>query len=176
MYKLILTLGLVSLVATPALAGSPAEKPVLAALDAWKQAMIKKDRAGLEKILHADLSYGHSDGRIEDKAKAIEHVVGGAATLDTIDLADTVVKVNGNTALVTGKVVYHQRENGKLNLVNLVVLSVWSKGAHGWQMIGRLATKPPAPAPATAAAPGATPPAAAPGAAVPASAVVPVKK
>lgn len=41
------------------------EKEVLAAVDAWKQAMLKKGRTGLEKVLHADVSYGHSSGLIE---------------------------------------------------------------------------------------------------------------
>src|SRR5690349_15369800 len=92
----------------PALAAAPAEKEVLAAMDAWKQAMVTKDRAGLDKLLHADLSYGHSSGVVENKAEAIQHVVGNAGTYVSITFADTKVRVRGTTALVTGKADYDE--------------------------------------------------------------------
>src|SRR5262249_42876080 len=130
----------------PAAASAPAapsgkEKEVLAALDAWKAAMMKKDRAAFEKVFHPDLTFAHSSGLIETKAQAIEHVCGGAATFEGIDFADTKVRVYGNTALVTGKVDYHQKENGTVNLVKLVVLTTWLKGPHGWQMVARQAAR-----------------------------------
>ena len=56
----------------PANREEDAQNAVLAALETWKQAMIKKDRAAVEKVLHPDLSYGHSDGHLEDKATAIK--------------------------------------------------------------------------------------------------------
>jgi len=142
MHKFILTIGLFVLFATPAAASTPEEKSVLAAMDTWKQAMIKKDRAAFDKVLHPELLYGHSNGDLEDKALAIKHVVDGAATWEEITFADTKVRVRGNTAMVTGKVQYRERETGKLEVVNLAVLSVWVKGAQGWQMIARQATRP----------------------------------
>jgi ketosteroid isomerase-like protein len=138
--------------ALPAAKEAAKEKEVLAALDLWKAAMMKKDRATFEKVFHPDLTFGHSSGLVETKAQAIEHVVAGAASFDAIDLAETKVRLQGNTALVTGKMDYHQRENGKVQLVGLVVLTVWVKGAPGWQMIARQAAKP---APAAAATPAA---------------------
>jgi ketosteroid isomerase-like protein len=157
---LALTLGLSFLVGAPAMSvsASSAEKEVLAAMDAWKQAMLKKDKAAFEKLLHPDLTYGHSSGVVETKAQAIQHVVGGTGAYVSINFGpDTKVRVQGNTALVTGKVDYLERANGKDNTINLIVLSVWVKSAPGWQMIARQATKPTPPAAPTAAA---TPPAA----------------
>jgi ketosteroid isomerase-like protein len=142
MRKLALAFGLSALLAAPALAANPDEKAVLAAMDAWKQAMIKKDRAAFDKVLHPDLVYGHSNGNLEDKAVAIKQVVDGAATWEEITFTDTKVRVRGTTAMVTGKVQYREREAGKLEVVNLAVLSVWVKGAPGWQMIARQATRP----------------------------------
>jgi ketosteroid isomerase-like protein len=131
--------------ATPAVA-APADKEVLAAQDVWKQAVMKKDRALFEKILHPDLSYGHSSGATETKAQAIEHVMKTGVVYTAIDFTDTKVKVHGNTALVTGKVDYHQKGKDKTNVINLVVLSVWVKGAQGWQMLARQSTRPTPPA------------------------------
>jgi hypothetical protein len=139
-----LSLALVVAVLAPrAFAGDAgAEKAVLAAQDAWKQALIKKDRAGFDKVLHPDLRYGHSDGHIEDKATAIKMIVDGAATWEKVNFGDTNVRVVGTTAFVTGKVQYLERENGALSEINLVVLSAWVKGKNDWQMIARQATRP----------------------------------
>jgi ketosteroid isomerase-like protein len=146
----------------PAVAAGEAEKDVLAAMDAWKQATMKKDRALFEKVYHPDLSYGHSSGLIETKAQAIEHVVGSKVVYEGIDLTESKVTLQGsNTAVLTGKAVFRQRsESNKPNVVNLVYLSVWTKGkGGGWQMLARQATRPPeAAATAAAAAPAAKKP------------------
>jgi hypothetical protein len=157
----ILALGLSLLGAAPVLAGAPAEKEVLDAMDVWKQAMIKKDRAAFEKVLHPDLTYGHSSGAVETKTQTVEHLVNSKANYVAINFADTKVRVQGKTALVTGKVDYQERANGKDTTINLVVLSVWVKGPPGWQMIARQATKP-APPPSAAASPTPSAPPAAP--------------
>jgi ketosteroid isomerase-like protein len=160
-------LGLTLLVAAPAAATaapSGKEKEVLASMDAWKAAMMKKDRAAFDKVYHPDLSYGHSSGVVETKAEAIQHVLGGKGTYTAINFTDTKVRVHGNTAFVTGKVDYLERVEAKENPVHMVVLSVWTKAPSGWQMIARQSTKPPAPT-----APGAT-------AAAPAPAPAPAKK
>jgi ketosteroid isomerase-like protein len=147
----ILALALCGLLATPALAAS-ADKDVLATMETWRQAMLKKDKAVFEKVLHPDLTYGHSSGVLETKAQAIDHVINGGGTYTAINLTDTKVVVHGNTALVTGKAEYHERtKENKDTTANLVVLSVWLKGPKGWQMIARQATKPtPPPAPPSA--------------------------
>jgi ketosteroid isomerase-like protein len=152
-----LTLGLslsLVLATAPARAGAPTEKDVLAAMDAWKAAMMKKDRAALDKVFHPDLTYGHSSGKIETKAEAIQHVVGATGTYVAITFADTKVHLLGKTAVVSGKVDYQERNGGKDTTINLVVLTVWANGPQGWQMIARQATKPtpPAPPPAPTAA------------------------
>jgi ketosteroid isomerase-like protein len=118
------------------------EQEVLAAQDLWRQAMTRKDRAAFEKVLHPDLRYGHSSGLIETKAQAIQHVLGSTAIWERIDFRDTQVNIQGDTAIVTGKVDVHQRGTKNRTLIKLVVLSVWRKGPPGWQMIARQATRP----------------------------------
>jgi ketosteroid isomerase-like protein len=129
-------------VALPAFAANPAaEKAVLGALDAWKDAMLKKDRAGLDKIFHPDLSYGHSGAMVQTKAQAIAGVVDGSGW-EKIELTDTTVRLQGNVAIVNGKTDMHEIHKGKPNSISkLVVLTVWVKGPHGWQMIARQAVR-----------------------------------
>ena len=131
-----------SVIAGPASAATTPEQEVLAAQDLWRQAMTKKDRAAFEKVLHPDLRYGHSSGLIETKAQAIQHVLGSTAIWERIEFQDTVVKIQGDTAIVTGKVDVHQRGTKNRTLIKLVVLSIWKKGTPGWQMLARQATRP----------------------------------
>jgi hypothetical protein len=130
------------LVVSPAFAAGPGDKAVLAALDAWKEAMLKKDAAALEKIFHPDLSYGHSSATVETKAEAIPKIVasGGWAA---IELADTTVRLRGNMALVNGRIDMHQRGKDKVSISKLIQLTVWVKGPQGWQMIARQAVRRP---------------------------------
>jgi ketosteroid isomerase-like protein len=121
--------------------GSKTEKEVLAAMDAWKQATMKKDRAALEKLLHEDLTYSHSNAHNESKADVIKSVTTGKATVEAIDFSDTTVRVYGNTALVKGKVDIRNNTDGKSTVANLNILHVWLKSSKGWQLVARQATR-----------------------------------
>ncbi len=120
---------------------SKGEKDVLAAMDAWKHATMTKDKAALEKLLHADLSYTHSSGKNETKADVIKSVTTGAATVEAITFTANTVRVYGNTALVKGKVDITNNTAGKSTTANLDILHVWVKGSQGWQLVGRQAVK-----------------------------------
>ena len=120
---------------------SKGEKEVLAAMDAWKQATMKKDRAALEKLLHPDLSYTHSSAKNETKADVIKAVTTGKSTVEAIDFINNTVRVYGNTALVKGKVDIKNNVDGKSTTANLDILHVWLKGPQGWQLVARQAVR-----------------------------------
>ena len=117
------------------------EKEVLAAMDAWKAATMKKDRAALEKLLHADLTYSHSSGQNQTKAEVLESVINGKATVEGIDFSATTVRIYGKTALVKGVVDIRNSTDGKVTPAHLNILHVWIKGPQGWQMVARQATR-----------------------------------
>src|SRR4051812_18694950 len=120
---------------------SKGEKEVLAAMDSWKQATMKKDKAALEKLLHEDLSYTHSSGKNETKADVIKSVTTGPSTVEAITFTNNTVRVYGNTALVKGKVDITNKTDGKATTANLDILHVWVKGSQGWQLVGRQAVR-----------------------------------
>ncbi len=120
---------------------SKPEKDVLAAMEAWKQATMKKDGAALEKLLHKDLSYTHSSTKNETKADVIKSVTTGKSSVEAIEFSGTTVRVYGNTALVKGKVDITNKTDGKSTTSNLDILHVWVKGSQGWQMVGRQAVR-----------------------------------
>ena len=118
-----------------------AEKEVMAAMDAWKQATMKKDAAALDKLLHPDLTYSHSSAANQTKDEVIKSVTTGKASVESITFSDTTVRVYGNTALVRGKVDLVNNTDGKSTPAHLNILHVWIKGPQGWQMVARQATR-----------------------------------
>jgi hypothetical protein len=114
------------------------KQDVLAAMDVYKNAMIHKDRAALEKILSSDLTYVHSGGQVETKADVIKSTMDPKSVIEKIELfPDTTVRIHGNTAFVHGK---EDLTHSATNIVHMNVLHVWVKGPQGWQMVARQAT------------------------------------
>ena len=116
------------------------EKEVLAALDAYKQGMIKKDTAALNKILSDDLAYSHSSNLHEDKAAVLKSLSGTSST-ESIDFKNPKVLVYGNTATVKTDVDFRNNANGNVTISKLNVLHVFVKGPQGWQLVARQATR-----------------------------------
>jgi hypothetical protein len=114
------------------------QKEVLAAMETYKNGMIQKDGAALEKVLSPDLTYTHSGGQLQTKAEVIKSITTGSTIIEKIQFSDTKVKVYGNVALVKGRMdLWHS----PTNIVHMDVLHVWVNGPHGWQMVARQATK-----------------------------------
>lgn len=118
-----------------------AEKEVMAAMEAWRQALLKKDGAALTRLYHEDIRYGHSSGLVEDKKTAVNHIVTSKADYAVVEVLDPRITVQGNLALVNARVNYKQVTDGKANDVRMHVLHVWVRTPQGWQMIGRQSTR-----------------------------------
>jgi ketosteroid isomerase-like protein len=123
------------------------EKEIMAAMNVYRQAIVKKDDAALEKVLSDDLIYTHSSNLHQDKAALIESLKGNAIT-EAIDFKDLKVRVYGNTAVVVGDVDFHMNSGGVQSVTHLNVLHVLVKGPQGWQLVARQAVKYPDAAPA----------------------------
>ena len=120
------------------------EKEVLATMDAYKQAMMKRDAAALSRILSDDLTYTHSSNLHENKAAVLESLK-GKAVIEAIDFKDLKVRVYGNSAVVVGDVDFHMNTAGVASVSKLNVLHVLVKGKQGWQLVARQATRYPEP-------------------------------
>ena len=147
MRMLTTAIALLSLAAVYAAVPTPAEeKEVLAAMSAFAEAVAKRDVATLQRVLHDELVYSHSDTRAQTKADIIKEAqenrgAGGIA------LADPKVHVYGNTAIVRGRVGGGARG---VQVSSPHAVAIWVKGPAGWQVVARTATRPPDPAAAGA--------------------------
>ncbi|WP_114783445.1 nuclear transport factor 2 family protein [Botryobacter ruber] len=122
-------------------AQSKEEKDVAAAVEALRKAMVDADKKKLEALTASDLSYGHSSGKLEDKATFVETIVSGKSDFVSIDLKDQTVKVSGNTALVRHQLSGETNDGGTPGTVKLGVLLVWQKQQGQWKLLARQAYK-----------------------------------
>jgi ketosteroid isomerase-like protein len=139
--KMIAALVLTSFIGVAAMAQNKDEAAVAAAVEALRQAMISGEKTALEKIAAADLSYGHSGGKIEDKAAFVEAISSGKSDFVTIDLTEQTVKVSGNTAIVRHKLAATTNDGGNPGSVKLNILLVWQKQKGQWVLLARQAVK-----------------------------------
>ncbi|QHT65500.1 nuclear transport factor 2 family protein [Rhodocytophaga rosea] len=139
--KKLLGLFLCVIVAICVQAQSKEEKEVATAVETLKKAMLDGTRKDLENIAANELSYGHSNGLIENKAEFVEALASGKNDFVTINLAEQTVKMAGNTALVRHKLTGETNNGGQAGTVNLSVLLVWQKQQGQWKLLARQAVK-----------------------------------
>ena len=106
------------------------------------KAMLAADKAKLEALTADQLSYGHSSGKVEDKATFVDVVASKKSVYKSIELSKQTVVVAGNDAIVR-----HAWESesgtgdGKWSVSKIGVLQVWQKQPSGWRLLARQAFK-----------------------------------
>ena len=118
------------------------EAAVAKAVEAFRDAALKADRGQFEALTADQLSYGHSAGRVENKAQFIDGATSGRSTWKFITLTDQTIQIVGNTAIVRHTFTGESERDGKTNPVKLSVLTVWHKQDGNWKLLARQAVRP----------------------------------
>jgi len=117
------------------------EKEVATVVESFRKVMIDPDKAMLEKLTTAELSYGHSTGKVQSQAEFIDALVSGASDFVTIDLSEQTIKVTGNVAVVRHVLNGTNNDAGKPGIVKIAILMVWVKQSKEWKLLARQAVK-----------------------------------
>src|ERR1700720_5047851 len=80
----------------PAMAATDDEEAVKQAVEALRKAILAQDKAKLETLTAEQLSYSHSNARVEDKAKFIDGVMTRKAVIKSIDFPELTDVIAGN--------------------------------------------------------------------------------
>src|SRR6267378_2899043 len=70
------------------------------AVEELRMGWLKQDKAKIESLTAEQLSYSHSDARLEDKAKFINAIMTRKAVFKSLDFPDLTVAIVGNNAIV----------------------------------------------------------------------------
>ena len=122
---------------TSAHAEAADEAAVAQAVEALRKALLEKDKTRLEELTAAQLSYGHSDGRVQTKAEFIDGVMTGKAVVKSLTFPDLKVGLASNAAIARHIYASESETDGKPNSVRIGVLAVWQKQDGGWKLLAR---------------------------------------
>ncbi|MEK6373431.1 MAG: nuclear transport factor 2 family protein [Acidobacteriota bacterium] len=79
------------------------ERELLQVADEWDQAMVANDAEAIGSFMADDWTIIGSDGSVGDKATFLALVKSGALTHDVMTTEDAIVRLYGNTAVVTAR-------------------------------------------------------------------------
>ena len=129
--------------AVPAFAGSADEETVAKNLEAFRAAQVAADAKAFDALCAAELSYSHSDGRVEDKATFIANATDGKSKFLSLAYQDPKIRVVGPAAIVRFHWVAESQAavDGKKSATNLHILMNWQKQGADWKLLSRAATK-----------------------------------
>jgi ketosteroid isomerase-like protein len=139
-------LGLVAvglLGAKAAQAATADEETVAKRLEAFRAAQFAADAKAFDGLCAPELSYSHSDARIEDKATFIKNATAGKSKFLLLDYKEPSIRVVGDVAIVRFHWVGESEAvaDGKKNSTNLHILMNWQKQGPDWRLLSRAATK-----------------------------------
>ena len=98
---------------------------------------------GSPRLCAAELSYSHSDGRVEDKAAFIAGATSGKSKWVSLTYKDPAIRVVGPVATVRFHWLGEQEAvaDGKKSSTNLHILMTWQKQGSDWKLLSRSSTK-----------------------------------
>ncbi|MEZ5039508.1 MAG: TIM barrel protein [Saprospiraceae bacterium] len=105
------------------------------------QAMIAADSLKLHNLTTAELTYGHSNGLIEDKTAYIRNLLDGKSDFVKIDFPNPDITVKGDVAWVRGTMQAELLTNGNTNALVLKTLYVFTKEDNNWRLLARQAVR-----------------------------------
>lgn len=133
-----LALGVPSLFfSSPALAEAGDEAAVKQNVEALREGLLKADKAQLERLTAEQVSYGHSDGRVQNKAEFIEGVMTRKATVKSLNFPDLKVAVAGDAAIARHLYESESETDGKTTNTKIGILEVWQKQGGNWKLLAR---------------------------------------
>jgi hypothetical protein len=110
-------------------------------VEALRMALLNADKAKLEALTADQLSYSHSDGRVEDKAKFINGVMTRKAVVKSIEWPEMTIQIVLPNAIVRHLYVSESELDGKTNNVRIGALQVWQKQGNDWKLLARAGIK-----------------------------------
>lgn len=122
------------------------EQAVAAAVEKLNKGILDPEKALLESIASEGLSYGHSGGKVQNKAEFVEDLLNGPFDFLSVKTSNQRIMVNGKNAIVRHTFIAKASNAGVPVDLNIGNLLVWRKESGQWKLIARQAFRVPEPA------------------------------
>ena len=121
--------------------GSREETIVASRVETLRQAMIDADANKLKELTSGNLSYGHSDGHLENQSVFIAKIVSGESDFVAAEFQNQTIALAGDVAVVRHILVAKTRDSGVDKDIKIGIMLVWQKQKKQWLLIARQAFK-----------------------------------
>lgn len=118
-----------------------AEEKITQTLKEFHQALVKKNTISINQQTDKALSYGHSNGLVENKAELIKNLETGYISYQAYKEDSVQVQLNANMANVRFIADVNATLNGTPATYRLKVLEVWVKKGNRWVLFARQAVR-----------------------------------
>jgi ketosteroid isomerase-like protein len=130
----------ISALAPAAEAPAADERQILALEEAWGRALETKDRAALDRIVASDFTFIEPDGSVVTRDAYLTVRANNPAQTHSFEMSEMVVRIFGDTALVTGLSSIDDSLAGKRYKYKLRWKEMWVKRSGSWQVLAGQAT------------------------------------
>jgi uncharacterized protein DUF4440 len=89
------------------------------------------------QVASAQISYGHSDGRVENKEQFINGVMTRKQTVKSLEFPELKIAVVGNAAIARHIYLAQSERDGKATTTKIGALQVWQKQDGAWKLLAR---------------------------------------
>lgn len=114
---------------------------VATAVEQLRVTLIDPTEAKLSTLVADSLSYGHSSGKVEDRAEFMRALLSGDSDFKTINLSEQRITLVNDVALVRHVLQAETLNKGVAGTANLSVLLVWVYQRGSWKLLARQAVK-----------------------------------
>ena len=113
------------------------EAAVADAVETLRKALFEANKAKLEQVAAPQISYGHSDGRVETKEQFINGVMTRKQVVKSLAYPELKVAVVGNAAIARHLHLSESELEGKTTTTRIGALQVWQKQNGSWKLLAR---------------------------------------
>jgi hypothetical protein len=125
------------LLSGPAGAQGGDEAAVAQGVETLRKAQLEADKAKLAQVTSDQVSYGHSDGRVETKEQFIHGVMTRKQVVKSLAFPELKLSVVGNAAIVRHIFLAESELDGKATTTRIGALQLWQKQDGTWKLLAR---------------------------------------
>jgi ketosteroid isomerase-like protein len=113
------------------------EAAVAQSVETLRKALLEPDKAKLAQVTSDQVSYGHSDGRVQTKEQFINGVMTRKQVVKSLTFPELKLSVVGNAAIVRHIYLAESELDGKATTTKIGALQVWQKQDGTWKLLAR---------------------------------------
>jgi len=106
-------------------------------VETLRKGLLEADKGKLDQVASSQISYGHSDGRVQNKEEFVHGVMTRKQTVKSLEFPELKIAVVGNAAIVRHIYLSQSELDGKPTTTKIGALQVWQKQDGGWKLLAR---------------------------------------